>query len=163
MMDRESRDIVLNLWLNLLADHERDAPQAIRGVAKDMLGILPNPEEFTAVVAREGRYAALMLSGAQLYALMDAQIEGAEDGLGVECVRVPLNPARDSVSVTQHLETRADENTRSLRRWCFQFAAHPGTLEFQTDLATLQEDPNVSAERFARNLAAELGWEQSGN
>lgn len=141
-MNRERAAALGTAWARRHAEEQQPSPAAIEGVERTLAERVPEPEAAAAVPGSDGRpLVAVLVQGA----LWQVWAVGAGAGTpdAVRCRRTPLEPASTTVEVSERL------GEQGLRHWWFEVGEEP--LVFRT----LGED---DAERFARALAAALGW-----
>ncbi len=142
-MDRDRARALAEDWSAGHAEGEVPAPDAVQGVARALAERVPDPEAAAAVPGGDGRPLVVALAGRALWQVWTV---GAAAGTpdAVRCRRTPLEPATTSVEVSERLGAESP-----LRHWWFSVGEEPLLLR------TAGDD---DAERFARALAAALGW-----
>jgi hypothetical protein len=129
-------------WAARHRDEEAPTPGALAAVERLLTDRVPDPERATALIDAEGRRRIALLSRGALY-LVWAVPAGAGTREAARCRRLPLDPGRTPVEVSDRLEPAGP-----VRHWWFELEDEP--LVFRA--ATAEE------EDFARALAAALGW-----
>jgi hypothetical protein len=129
-------------WAARHRDEDAPTPGALAAVERLLTDRVPDPDRAAALIDSEGRRRIALLSGGALY-LVWAVPAGAGTLEAARCRRLPLDPARTPVEVSDRLEPAG-----AVRYWWFELEDEP--LVFRA--ATAEE------EGFAQALAAALGW-----
>jgi hypothetical protein len=129
-------------WAARHRDEESPTRGALAAVERLLADRVPDPDRAAALIDADGRRRIALLAGGALY-LVWAVPAGAGTLEAARCRRVPLDPGRTSVEVSDRLESAGP-----VRHWWFELADEP--LVFRA--ATVDE------EAFAQALAAALGW-----
>jgi hypothetical protein len=141
-VDLERAGALREAWVDAHLEGEEPSQDAAEAVAKALAAQVPEPDAAAVVTGPDGRPRVAVLAGRALWLLWTV---GATSGLPatVRCRRVPL-PPEAVIELSERIE---GENT--VRHWWFEVDEDP--LVFRS----VDDD---SAERFARALAAALGW-----
>jgi hypothetical protein len=141
-VDLERAGALRDAWI--AAHHEGEEPprDAAEAVSAALAAQVPDPDADAVVTGSDGRPRVAVLSGRALWTVWTV---GATSGLPatVRCRRVPL-PDAAPVELSERIEEE-----RTVRHWWFEVDEEP--LVFRS----VDDD---AAERFARALAAALGW-----
>jgi hypothetical protein len=141
-MDRARAAELRDAWAARHRDEEAPTPGARDAVLRLLADRLPEPEEAAALIDAEGRRRIALLAAGALY-LVWAVPAGAGTREAARCRRLPLDPARTAIEVSDRLEPSGP-----VRYWWFELEDEP--LVFRA--ATAEE------EGFAQALARALGW-----
>lgn len=141
-MDLERAGALREAWVDAHLEGEEPSEEAAEAVSRTLEGQVPDPDADAVVTGPDGRPRVAVLSGRSLWLLWTV---GATSGLPatVRCRRVPL-PDEVAIELSERIEEE-----RTVRHWWFEVDDDP--LVFRS----VDDD---SAERFARSLAAALGW-----
>jgi hypothetical protein len=141
-VDLERAGALREAWVDAHLEGEEPSEEAAEAVSRTLEGQVPDPDADAVVTGPDGRPRVAVLSGRSLWLLWTV---GATSGLPatVRCRRVPL-PDEVAIELSERIEEE-----RTVRHWWFEVDDDP--LVFRS----VDDD---SAERFARSLAAALGW-----
>ena len=141
-MDPERAGVLRKAWVDAHLEGEEPSEESAEAVARTLAGQVPDPDADAVVTGPDGRPRVAVLSGRSLWLLWTV---GATSGLPatVRCRRVPL-PDEVAIELSERIEEE-----KTVRHWWFEVDEDP--LVFRT----VDDD---AAERFARALAAALGW-----
>jgi hypothetical protein len=129
---------IVHDWVSAHVAVEPPSAVAVEAV-RDALALVPEPEEVAAITPADGRPRIAALAGGALYVLW-ATPPGMGAPEAARCRRVPLDPGATAVEFS----ARGD-----IRHWSFELDDEP--LVFQA--------AEEAQDRFARALAAALGWQ----
>ncbi len=132
-------------WVQRHLTVEPPSADAIAAL-REALALVPEPDAAAAITGVDGRPRVAALAGGALYLAwaMPGSVSVRE---AARCRRVPLEPARMAVELSERRESGA-----VVRHWWFE-VEQDAPLIFRTDG---DDEP----ERFARALAEALGWPQ---
>ena len=141
-MDPERAGVLRKAWVDAHLEGEEPSEGAAEAIARTLEGQVPDPDADAVVTGPDGRPRVAVLSGKSLWLLWTV---GATSGLPatVRCRRVPL-PDEVAIELSERIEEE-----KTVRHWWFEVDEDP--LVFRS----VDDD---AAERFARALAAALGW-----
>lgn len=131
-------------WVRRHVTVEPPSPDAVETV-RHALERVPEPDAAAAITGVDGRPRVAVLGGGALFLLWAVPGSSAVRE-AARCRRVPLDPARTAVELSERRDPGA-----TVRHWWFEVEEEP--LVFRT---TGDDEP----ERFARSLAEALGWPQ---
>jgi hypothetical protein len=141
-MDADRAAALTDAWAARHVVVEPPSPEATAAV-RDALGLVPPPQAAAAVTPPDGRPRIAALAEGALYLVWGVQ-GSASVREAARCRRIPLQPGRTTVEVSQRRDPDA-----VVRHWCFELDDDP--LIFRTA-------GDDDEERFARHLAGALGW-----
>jgi hypothetical protein len=129
-------------WAARHREQDAPTPGALAAVERLLTERVPDTDDAVAFVDADGRRRIALLAGGALY-LVWAVPAGAGTLEAARCRRVPLDPLRTPVEVSDRLEAGGP-----VRHWWFELEDEP--LVFRAG--------RPEEEAFARALATELGW-----
>ena len=141
-MDPDRAAALAAAWVARHLVVEQPSAEGVAAV-HDALALVPPPEAAAAVTPPDGRPRIAAVAQGALYLVWGVQ-GSASVREAARCRRIPLQPGRTTVEVSQRRDPDA-----VVRHWCFELDDDP--LIFRT--AGDDEE-----ERFARHLAGALGW-----
>jgi hypothetical protein len=141
-MDAARAAELRDAWAARHRDEEAPTPGARAAVARLLTDRVPEADAATALLDADGRRRIGVLAGGALY-LLWAVPAGAGTREAARCRRLPLDPARTAIEVSDRLEPDGP-----VRHWWFELEDEP--LVFRAG--------RPEEEAFARALAAALGW-----
>jgi hypothetical protein len=157
-MDRGKAAELVDEWLELVPDRDQDGKHYSQ-LSSGLQALLPD-DIGAAGAARSGESRlVLALNDTSVFAV---EVEGDEKGAGrVRLRRFPLAADRISLTVVDHKAVERFGRPAHIRNWNLRWASGD-QLGFETVVrwvSAFADNGPDSAERFARTLAAKLGWE----
>jgi hypothetical protein len=129
-------------WAAAHREEDSPAPGAMAAVERLLAERVPDGDEATALIDADGQRRIAVLDGAVLF-LIWAVPAGVGRLEAARCRRLPLDPARTAIEVSDRLEPGGP-----VRHWWFELEDAPLVFRAGTP----------EQERFAQALAAALGW-----
>jgi hypothetical protein len=145
-VDVERAGALREAWFSAHHEGEAPPPDAGHAVERALVARVPDPDAAAVVPGDDGRPLVAVLAGRALFLVWAVGATAAVPD-AVRCRRIPLAP-----ETVIEVSERVDDE-RAVRHWWFELDEDP--LVFRT----IGED---DAERFARALAAALGWGEIG-
>jgi hypothetical protein len=142
-MEAERATGLAEAWVARHPAGEEPAPDAVAALEAALGARVPAPEAAAAVTDADGRPRVAALAGGALYLVWAVRgSAGIRDA--ARCRRIPLDPARTTVEVSERLD-----GDRPVRHWWFELEDDPFVFR------TVGDD---DAERLARAMARAVGW-----
>ena len=143
-MDADRAARLTEDWMQRHVAVAPPSPVAVEALS-GALALVPQPEAAAAITGIDDRPRIAVLAGGALYVVW--AVPGSSTVReAARCRRVPLDPARTAVELSERRDPGA-----VVRHWWFEVEEEP--LVFRTN-------GDDEAERFARALAEALGWRQ---